>query len=121
MEEVLSTLKEYVLPHWPFLTFAFVVMVVAQMLKKRLLTKVLAKKSRFIFWVRRVFPLALISLGVVTGLVWPGAASPGVTATAHKVLYFSGASAAAIAGFNVIKQWAKRKHDIDLSFGELDQ
>jgi hypothetical protein len=107
-------IKESLLPHWPFILFALVIGVLAQLLKTQICTKEAAKKSKCAFWSRRLFPLILIFLGAMTGLLWPGAASPGVDETMEKVLYFMGSACAAIAGFNVLKTWVKKKYDVDI-------
>lgn len=110
----MDAIKEALLPHWPFIVFALVTGVIAQILKTQICTKEMAKKSKCVFWVRRVFPLVLILLGAVTGLLWPGATSPGVESTLAKIWYFMGAACVAIAGFNVFKTWIKKKYDVDI-------
>ena len=120
----MEMIQEYwglVQPHWPALMFLVAITVVAQTLKTRVLTKQLASKSRTVFWLRRVFPLILLGLGVVMGLVWPGETSPGVSATGHKCLYFAGCSALSIVGFTVFKQFIKKKYDVDIGVPELKQ
>jgi hypothetical protein len=107
-------INESLVPHWPFITFALVIGVIAQVLKTQVCTKEAAKKSRCAFWARRLFPLILILLGAITGLLWPGATSPGIDETAQKVLYFMGSACAAISGFNILKSWVKKKYDIDI-------
>ncbi|MCK5639774.1 MAG: hypothetical protein KAJ19_03215 [Gammaproteobacteria bacterium] len=101
-------------PHWPFIFYVLVMVIAAQTLKTRVLTRELASKSKVINWMRRLFPLILLLLGVIIGVVWPGETSPGISLTVHKVLYFSGASGVAMVGFNIVKQVVKKKYDIDL-------
>lgn len=107
-------INESLFPHWPFITFALVIGVIAQFLKTQICTKEAAKKNKWIFWSRRLFPLILILFGAMTGLVWPGATSPGVEETVEKILYFMGSSCVAITGFNVFKNWIKKKYDVDI-------
>jgi hypothetical protein len=95
--------------------FIIVVTIVAQTLKNRVLTKRAAKEVKAIFWLRRIFPLLLLGLGLIAGLTWPGEAAPGVVETAHKIWYFMGCAGISIVGFNVVKQWVKKKYDVDLS------
>lgn len=102
------------LPHWPGLFFILLVTVVAQTLKSRVLTKSLAKKSKFIFYSRRVYPIFLLFLGIIPGLFWSGDVYPGVDTTFEKILYFMGCSGISILGFNIFKQWVKKKYDIDI-------
>ena len=114
---MLDTVKEvwgFVSPHWPAIMYVLVVVIMAQTLKTRILTRELASQSKVICWSRRLFPLILLSFGVFIGLVWPGEASPGVSLTVHKILYFSGCSGISMVGFNVVKQVVKKKYDIDL-------
>ncbi len=100
-------LNEYILPHWPFIGFALVVSVVAQVLKSRILTKEVARESRVVFQLRRCLPLILILLGALLGVFWPGETSPGIDGTMAKSLYFMVSVCTAIAGFNVFKTWVK--------------
>jgi len=117
--EMIQEYWAYVKPHWPALMFFIVITVIAQILKTRVFTKKLAAKSRVIFWLRRLFPLILLGLGVVMGFLWPGETSPGVSETSHKCLYFAGCAGASIIGFNVFKQWVKKKYDVDVGVPEL--
>jgi len=114
MEEIWTFVQENVLPHWPFVSFWLIISIIAQILKTQVLTKDIAAKNKVVFWLRRTFPLILLALGVVAGIIWPGEASPGVSATSHKIMYFTASSAAAIVGFNAFKQWVKRKYDVDI-------
>ena len=111
MDEVLTLL----LTHWPAVMFTLVVTVLAQVMKTRIFTKDLAKKYSVVFWLRRVYPILILSLGVVAGLTWPGEVASGISETAPKIWYFTGCSGASIIGFNIFKQWGKRKYDVDIS------
>lgn len=114
MQEFCSFFVEQVLPHWPGLMFIVVIIVVAQTLKTRVLTRDIAAKYRSVFWLRRVLPLVLLGLGAITGSLWSGEASPGISTTTHKVWYFTGCSGISIIGFNAFKQWVKRKYDVEI-------
>ena len=114
VQGILDFINAEVIPHWPALMFIIVIAVIAQTLKTRVLTSELAKTNRAIFWLRRTFPLGLLLLGLIAGLTWPGEASPGVSRTIHKVWYFMGCSGISILGFNVFKQWVKKKYDVDI-------
>ena len=102
------------LPHWPFLAYALVTGVVAQILKTQILTQDIAQKNKVVFWMRRSFPLVLILLGVLVGSLWPGETSPGVDGTMQKIWYFMGSACVSIAGFNVFKTWVKKKYDVEI-------
>lgn len=107
-------ISEYVVPYWPFFAFTLFIAVLAQILKTRLLTVVAARSNRVVYWIRRVLPLILIGVGALTGLVWGGEPSPGVSSTASKVLYFIGAACLAITMFSAFKNWMKKKYDVDI-------
>jgi len=113
--ETLKEIWDFCWPHWPGIMFIIVMWIIAQTLKTRIFTKELAKKTKAIFWLRRTFPIIILFLGVITGLTWPGETSPGVVATAHKIWYFMGCAGISIIGFNIVKQWVKKKYDIELS------
>lgn len=112
--ETAKEIFEYVWPHWPFIAFTLVIGVLAQVLKTQIFTKEIAQKNKVIFWVRRGFPILLIILGALVGVFWPGESSPGVDTTMEKVWYFMGAACVAIAGFNILKTWIKKKYDVDI-------
>ncbi|HUX79419.1 MAG TPA: hypothetical protein VMW10_06725 [Alphaproteobacteria bacterium] len=119
--EMIKEYWDFMSPHWPAIMFFVVIIVVAQTLKTRLLTKELAIDSELIFWLRRIFPLILLGFGIAMGFIWPGETSPGITETGHKCLYFAGCSAAAIVSFNILKQWIKKKYDVDVGIQELQE
>jgi hypothetical protein len=103
--EMFSTL----LPFWPGFAFILFISVLAQVLKKQLLTKEMVQKYRHLIWVKRTYPVILLSLGVFPGVFIPGEVVPGVDLTSEKILFFMGASALSILGFNIFKQWVKNK------------
>lgn len=114
MVETLQSIWDFAWPHWPAISFTIIMSILAQSTKTRLLTPMLAKQYAAIFWLRRTFPLLIILIGVLVGSIWPGEASPGVTERVHKIMYFTGCSAASIVLFNICKQWVKKKYDVDL-------
>jgi len=119
MENLWSFVQNELLVHWPFIAFALVLGVVAQILKTQILTRDVVKTSKVIWWIRRVFPLVLILLGGVVGFFWPGDPSPGVCCTMHKVWYFMASASLSIVGFNAFKQWIKEKCNVDISMSVL--
>jgi hypothetical protein len=100
--------------HWPFLAFAVVISILAQVLKTRVLTKEYAKKVRSVFWLRRLMPILLLGAGFITGAVWPGEPSPGVSEVMHKILYFVASACVSITAFSSFKNWVKKKYDLDI-------
>lgn len=117
--ELWTFATENVLPHWPGISFAIFVAVIAQTMKSRIFTLEKAMKQGPIFWGRRVFPIILLLLGIIPGLTWPGEVIPGIDTTSEKVWYFMGCSGISILGFNVFKQWVKKKYDVDVGLGSI--
>lgn len=97
------------LPYWPGFAFMLCVSVIAQVLKTQLFTTELTKKYSTIRWIRKLYPILLLLLGVIPGVCWPGDVIPGVSSTSEKVMFFIGFSAASILGFNIFKQWVKNR------------
>lgn len=119
IQEAWTFMVESVFPHWPGLFFAVFIAVIAQTLKSRILTLELAMKYGVIFWARRVFPIILLFLGLIPGLTWPGEVVPGIEETVEKCWYFIGCSGVSIIGFNVFKQWVKKKYDVDVGLSSI--
>jgi hypothetical protein len=118
MEAVQNTISWFITdvwPYWSFIAFFLVVSVVSQTVKSRLLTKQAARKYKVVYWIRRIFPLIIVMAGLVVGLIWSGDAAPGVSTKCAKVWYFMASSGTSIIGFDIIKQWIKKKYDLDLS------
>ena len=113
----MDTINE-VLVYWPFLMFVVVISVVAQILKTRVITASFAKKSKIVFWIRRLFPLVLVFIGAITGLLWQGTPNDGVDTLGKKALYFMGASCVSITMFNTFKNWIKKKIELDIGDSE---
>jgi len=118
-QDIWTFATEQVLPHWPGISFALFIAVIAQTLKVRVFTVELARTNRVVYWLRRVFPIALLLLGILPGLTWPGEVYPGIDTMSEKVWYFIGCSGVSILGFNVFKQWVKRKYDVDIGISTL--
>lgn len=115
VQEVWAFLTNEIWPHWMGISYALILMVVAQVLKTRLLTATLAMKYRWIFWSRRVYPLALLTFSAVVGIIAVGEVAPGVDTAGKRMLYFCAMACFAMVGFNVVKQWVKKKYDVDIS------
>ena len=108
-----------VIEYWPFIAFTLIIGVTGQVLKTRIMTVDLARKHRSIFWGRRLFPVVLIAIGVITGAVWQGEPSVGVDTIGEKILYFGGAATLAITAYSSIRTWVKKKYDIDISVEDI--
>ena len=109
-----------VFPHWPGVAFCLFVVIFAQVMKSRIFTVDLAVKSKVVYWIRRVFPLFLLALGLLPGFTWPGEVVPGIDTTVEKMWYFVGCSGLTIIGFNVFKQWVKKKYDVDIRLSSFE-
>ena len=109
-----SFIMESIFPHWPGIFFVFLITILAQTLKTRVFTKELALKYKFIFWGRRIYPVVLLLLGIFPGLLWPGEVYPSIDTAIEKIFYFMGCSGISILGFNIFKQWVKKKYDLDI-------
>jgi ABC-type multidrug transport system permease subunit len=101
-------------PHWPGISFIVFITILAQTLKSRVLTVEIARKNRVVFWSRRIYPILLLLLGIIPGVLWPGEVYPSIDGTFEKIMYFMGCSGVSILGFNIFKQWVKKKYDIDV-------
>jgi len=121
IQEMWSFLSNEVWPHWMGIAYALVLSVVAQVLKTRLLTAAMAAKYRWVFWTRRVYPLALLMLSVVVGVIAQGEVAPGVDTAGKKILYFCAMACISMVGFNIVKQWVKKKYDVDIFIGEVNK
>jgi hypothetical protein len=106
--------------HWPGIAFIIFITVIAQTLKSRIFSRELAAVHRPIFWCRRAFPVLLLLLGIIPGLTWPGAVTPGVETLSQKVWYFMACAGISILGFNVFRQWIKKKYDVDLDLSSVN-
>ena len=102
-------------PHWIGIMYTIVVAIIAQTLKTRVLTVDIAVKSRVVFWLRRTFPLLLLLVSMCIGLFSPGEFAPGIATAGKKALYLMGCAGVAIIGFNIFKQWVKKKYDVDIA------
>jgi len=112
----METVKQ-LLAYWPFLMFVVAIGVIAQVIKQ-IFTPKLAGKSTIVFWIRRIMPLILVLIGIITGLLWSGEPTPGIDTTSEKVLYFAGAACVSITAFSAFKNWIKKKYDVDLGADE---
>jgi ABC-type amino acid transport system permease subunit len=113
----METVKQ-LLEYWPFLMFVVAIGVIAQVIKQ-IFTPKLAGKSTIVFWIRRIMPLILVLIGIVTGLLWSGEPSPGIDTTPERILYFAGAACVSITAFSAFKNWIKKKYDVDLGTDEV--
>lgn len=121
IQQAFSIISEYIWPQWPGFMFLLTITIIAQTVKTRILTVEIALENVVVRWLRRVFPLLILLLGVLMGIFWPGEVCPGVSVTFHKVLYFVGFAGTSIVGFNIVKQWVKKKYDIEIAIAEKER
>ncbi len=108
-----------VFPHWPGLSFALFITILAQTLKTRVLTLDAAIKYPILAWLRRLFPILLLLLGIIPGVTWVGEVIPGIDTVGEKVWYFVGCSGVSILGFNTFRQWVKKKYDVQVGLASI--
>jgi hypothetical protein len=106
--------SENLLIHWPFIFGWLGFVVVGQFAKAQLWTKTRAKKNRFVSFMRRTMSLHPMLIGIVLSLIPSFPVSPGVEGWGGRMLYWAGVGIFASFGFNVVKQWIKKKYDLDI-------
>ena len=112
--EIIKEFLGQIWPHWPGFMWIIIATVLAQLIKTRIGTVEIAKKSIAIFWLRRVFPVVILLMGTAVGAIWVGESSPGVVGRTSNMIYFTGCSAMSILLFDVFKQWVKKKYDVEV-------
>ncbi len=124
MDEILSMLGEYVLPHWPFLVVTGILAVIGQFMSKSVFTRERAYKKRsspwykfwdtqnFWWWGRETLPLHPIVTGALLGLGWqnPEGSAWGILGSSA---YFAGAGVLSLFAWAFAKAYLKKK-GIDL-------
>jgi len=122
MEEILSTVREYVLPHWPLVFTLLVFTVIGQFTSHKVFTRARAYQKRskkflqwFWWWGRESLPLHPIASGALLGLLWhnPEGVSPSWPLAAS-VSYFAGAGVLSLFAWSLLRGYLKKK-GIDLS------
>ena len=110
MGEIFST---YILPHWQFVAWAIVSMLIGQVMKSAVWTKKRAHtKARFqwvFWWAYKTFPLHPVAAGAILGMIIrnPEGADP-AWAWPMAALYFGAAGALSVWLYQVLKGLAKR-------------
>lgn len=94
-----AIIKEYILPHWPFVFVGFILGLVGGPMKKWVWSKDRARRSRIAWWFRAFLPFHPAIAGALVGLlgwyIWKDGmvASPGIAGPGALVLYYAGAGA----------------------------
>lgn len=111
----------YSMIHWPFLAFAIVAMLVNQVIKSAVFTKVRAHEKRkgqwFFWWAYKTLPLHPVVAGAIVGTIWrnPEGADPAWPWIAP-IFYFALAGTLSVWLYQIIKGLAKKK---GFDLGEL--
>ena len=105
---------ENLLIHWPFVCGALVLMLVGQFVKAQIWTKEGARTSRFIRFMRRTMAMHPPLVGALLSFIPSMPVSPGVEGMGARLLYWVSVGIAAAFGFNVVRQWIKKKYDLDI-------
>jgi hypothetical protein len=113
-------LDTYILPHWPFVAVAVILMVIGQVVKTAIFTKkrALSKgKMQWLFWWGwKLLPLYPVLVGLLIGLVWinPEGKEP-AWSYSEGLAYFGLAGTVSIFLFDVLKGVFKQR-GFDLHF-----
>lgn len=111
---MIDTLYNYGTTHWPFVAFAFVAMLVNQVIKTAVFTKKRAhtkgKFQWFWWWTWKTLALYPVIVGGLTGLIWrnPENASP-VWPLIASVFYFALAGTLSVWLYQLLKGIAKKR------------
>jgi hypothetical protein len=106
--------NEYVLAHWPFITFALVAGLTVQVFKAEVWTKRRAEaKGRWqwlFWWGRKTLALHPFVVGALLGLI-PGMPTtvPAAESLAGRAVYYAAAGLASCWAFDVIQGLAKKR------------
>lgn len=121
MDYFFSSVREYVLPHWPFAMMALVYMVIGQVMTTRVFTRERAYADsrgsfarHFWYWGRETLPLHPILAGAATGALWLDPEGYGWSLT-PSMGYFAGAGALSLFAWVFLKAFAKQRFEIDLA------
>lgn len=110
---------QYLISHWPFIAFSFVMMIVTQVCKSAVFTKKRAhmkgKAQWFFWWAYKTLPLHPVVAGFIIGAIWrnPEGADPAWPVIAS-MFYFAVAGGISVWLYQIIKGVAK-KRGYDLS------
>jgi hypothetical protein len=97
---------KFVLLHWPFVAVAAILATIGEAMKRRVITKELAARSRLGWWLRATMPVHPIGAGVLLGLLPGMPAPPGFDgSTAGRCLYFAGAGVLSVFLFDLIARY----------------
>jgi hypothetical protein len=111
---MVEDIVQFLSDHWPFIVFALVASMVAQVFKSAVWTAKRADskgvKGWFFWWGRKTLPLHPVFAGALFGLIPGLPVSPGVPETmAAHAMYYGAAGLASTWAFDVLKGIAKKR------------
>lgn len=111
---------EWLRPHWPGFTWAFVAMLIGQVMTRHVFTRARStgrgSRVRFFYWMRKTLPIHPVLAGAIVGLIWqnPENADP-AWPIIGSMMYFATFGGLSVWLYQVIKQLAKKQgYDIEL-------
>lgn len=117
MEKAMEFFNAHVLPHWPFIAWAVIAMVVGQVMVKNIFTKKHAEtlKPKWLwYWARKTLPMHPVVTGIVIGFFWRNPEA-GVSGALPAAAYFGVSGALSLWLFEFIRRAAaKRGLEINL-------
>ncbi|KKN75999.1 hypothetical protein LCGC14_0375560 [marine sediment metagenome] len=111
MDQVMEFLNAHVLPHWPFIAWAVIAMVIGQVMVKNIFTKKHAETLRpkwLWYWARKTLPLHPVLSGIVIGIFWRNP-EPAVMGIVPAAAYFGVAGALSLWLFEVLRRAAAKR------------
>ncbi len=119
MEEIGKLWNDHVLPHWPFLCWMLVAMVIGQVAVRNVFTKVRTARGWAWAWGRRTLPLHPVLAGAVLGLIWRDPEGGGM-GPAASACYFAAAGALSLWLFEAVSRFAKAR-GVEITFPGSDE
>ena len=116
-----KAILEAVIPHWPFVAWLVISMLIGQVMKTAVFTKdgFKTRKPKWLFWWgRKTLVLQPIISGLLIGLVWRNP-EPAVNTLPGSIGYFALAGALSVWAYELLKGLAK-KEGIDLKLPGVD-
>lgn len=103
MDELFGFVDRYVIPHWPWFTWAFAAFILGQIFKRTLWTKENAAKRKphwFWWWMRKTMAAHPMVVGIVIGFIWLDP-EPNATGFPKANGYFALAGMVSVWGFDL--------------------
>lgn len=118
MEELKILVESILVPHWPFLTWVTIAILMGQVMKNAVWTIENARKNAVYWWGRKTLALHPVVGGLLLGTLWRNP-SEGVDTLIESMGYFGLAGASSVFIYEVVKGMAK-KRGYELSLDGID-